>query len=79
MIFHNNIFKFFSLLDNFNPNIGCEALKYKKVDAKEFPPDPKERIKKNMEEGRGFRILGSNNNNTTYTFASSNSLWRATL
>ena len=28
---------------------GCEALKYKKVSAKDFPPDPKERIKKNME------------------------------
>ena len=36
---------------------GCNALKYKKVDAKEFPPDPKLRIKKNMEEGRGFRIM----------------------
>ena len=31
---------------------GCEALKYKKVSAKEFPPDPDERVKKNMEEGR---------------------------
>ena len=25
---------------------GCQALKYKKVDAREFPPDPKERVKK---------------------------------
>ena len=58
---------------------GCEALKYKKVDAKEFPPDPKERIKKNMEEGRGFRITGGNNQGTTYSFATSNPLWRATL
>ena len=58
---------------------GCEALKYKKVSAKEFPPDPKERIKKNMEEGRGFRIMGGNNQGTTYSFATSNPLWRATL
>ena len=58
---------------------GCEALKYKKVSAKEFPPDPKERIKKNMEEGRGFRITGGNNQGTTYSFATSNPLWRATL
>ena len=58
---------------------GCEALKYKKVSAKEFPPDPDERIKKNMEEGRGFRITGGNNQGTTYSFATSNPLWRATL
>tara|TARA_B110000881_G_scaffold214484_1_gene226982 strand:- start:525 stop:674 length:150 start_codon:yes stop_codon:yes gene_type:complete len=25
---------------------SCEALKYKKVDAKEFPPEPEKRIKK---------------------------------
>ena len=57
-----------------------DAFKYRKVDAKEFPPDPKLRIKKNMEEGRGFRIMdGINNNNNTYDFASSNPLWRATL
>ena len=58
---------------------GCEALKYKKVSAKEFPPDPKERIKKNMEEGRGFRLMGGDNKGTTYSFATSNPLWRATL
>jgi hypothetical protein len=32
-----------------------------------------------MNEGRGFRLMGSNNKNTTYSFASSNPLWRATL
>lgn len=58
---------------------ACEALKFKKVDAEQFPPDPKERIKKNMEEGRGFRLLGGPNEGTTYSFASSNPLWRATL
>ena len=59
---------------------GCEALKYKKVSAKDFPADPKERIKKNMEEGRGFRVMGGNNSRgTTYSFATSNPLWRATL
>ena len=57
-----------------------DALKFRKVDAKEYPPDPKLRVQKNMEEGRGFRLMGnSNNNNTNYNFASSNPLWRATL
>ena len=58
---------------------GCDALKYKKVSAKEFPADPKLRTKKNMEEGRGFRIMGGNNGGTTYSFATANPLWRATL
>lgn len=57
-----------------------DALKYRKVDAKEFPPDPKLRVQKNMEEGRGFRLMDNvNNRNNTYDFASSNPLWRATL
>ena len=25
-------------------------------DAKENPPDPRERVKKNLEEGKGFRL-----------------------
>ena len=63
----------------FLTNCG-DALKFRKVDAKEYPPDPKLRVQKNMEEGRGFRLMGnSNNNNTNYNFASSNPLWRATL
>ena len=62
----------------FLTNCG-DALKYRKVDAKEYPPDPKLRVQKNMEEGRGFRLMGNSNNNTNYNFASSNPLWRATL
>ena len=27
------------------------------VDARKYPPDPKKRIKKNLEEGRGFRLM----------------------
>ena len=36
---------------------SCQALKYKKVSAKDYPPDPKLRVKKNMEEGRGWRLM----------------------
>ncbi len=61
-------------------NASCGPLKYKPVDAKQFPPDPKERVKKNIEEGRGFRLMGSTNNRGgNFEFASSNPLWRATL
>jgi len=51
------------------------------VDARQYPPDPKERVKKNMEEGRGFRLMDSadKKNTGTFDFASSNELWRASL
>jgi len=60
---------------------GCDTLKYKKVDAKDFPPDPRERVTKNIEEGRGFRVMDGLNNRGggTFEFASSNPLWKATL
>jgi len=58
---------------------ACNAIKPRKVSAKDFPPDPRERVKKNIEEGRGFRVFGGNKSGTTYDFASSNPLWQATL
>jgi len=58
---------------------ACNAIKPRKVSAKDFPPDPRERVKKNIEEGRGFRVFGGKKSGTTYDFASSNPLWQATL
>ena len=50
-------------------------------DARENPPDPKERVKKNLEEGRGFRLdnLGNEGKGGDFMFASANELWRASL
>lgn len=50
-------------------------------DAKKSPPDPKLRVKRNIEEGRGFRLMDSvkKRGSTNYEFASSNDLWRASL
>ena len=50
-------------------------------DARKVSPDPKERVRKNLEEGRGFRLndLTKGSKGTTYEFASSNELWRASL
>ena len=78
MIFKRQILIFLSILVLFT-QAGCEALKPKKVDAREFPPDPNERVKRNIEEGRGFRLMDKINTGTNYEFASSNPLWRATL
>ncbi len=52
---------------------------YRPVDAREYPPDPKLRVKKNLEEGRGFRLAGGNKKGGIFDFASSNELWRASL
>ena len=78
MISKRQILIFLSVLALFTQT-GCEALKPKKVDAREFPPDPNERVKRNIEEGRGFRLMDKINTGTNYEFASSNPLWRATL
>jgi hypothetical protein len=50
-------------------------------DARKFPDDPKLRIKKNMEEGRGFRVKDAfkSPRGGVFEFASSNELWRASL
>ena len=53
---------------------------YRPTDARKVSPDPEERVKKNLEEGRGFRLLDTDKKSgTNYEFASSNELWRATL
>ena len=73
-----NILILLSILILFSQT-GCEALKPKKVSAKDFPPDPRKRVEKNINEGRGFRLLGNSETGTNYEFASANPLWRATL
>ena len=78
IILKKNIVFLFSILVLLTQT-GCEALKPKKVSAKDFPPDPRKRVEKNINEGRGFRLMGGSNTGTNYEFASANPLWRATL
>ena len=54
---------------------------FKPGDARENPPDPKLRVKKNLEEGKGFRLDNAlkGGGATNFEFASSNELWRASL
>ena len=78
MPYSRQIIVFFSILILLTQS-ACNAIKPKKVSAKDFPPDPRERVKRNIEEGKGFRIMGGNKSGTTYDFASSNPLWQATL
>ena len=50
-------------------------------DARKIPPNADDRVKRNVEEGRGFRVMDkiSNRKKTNFEFASSNELWRASL
>ena len=52
---------------------------YRKTDAREVSPNADERVKKNMEEGRGLQIFKKKNTGGTFQFASANAMWRASL
>ena len=51
------------------------------ADARKYPADPKKRIEQNIKDGKSFRLMDLNKNNSggTFEFASSNELWRASL
>ena len=59
--------------------ISCKGMPG--ADAKKYPPNPDLRVKKNLEEGRGFRLDNAlkKNRGGDFLFASSNELWRASL
>ena len=55
---------------------------YAPSDARKVPTGSKERVKKNLEEGKGIslkKMMGGGSGGTNYQFASSNPMWRATL
>ena len=52
---------------------------FRYTDAREVPVDAKERVQKNIEEGRGIQILGGKKKGGVFDFASSNELWRASI
>jgi hypothetical protein len=61
---------------------SCGPLAYKKTEARKVSWDPDERVKKNIEDGKSFKLFDTKKGirkATTYEFASSNELWRATL
>ena len=62
---------------------SCGNNFFRGADAKKVSPDPRERVKKNLEEGKGFRLDNAVKNRVgrggNFEFASSNELWRASL
>ena len=62
---------------------SCGNNFFRGADARKVSPDPRERVQKNLEEGRGFRLNDAVKNRVgrggNFEFASSNELWRASL
>ena len=62
---------------------SCGKNFFKGADARKVSPDPRERVQKNLEEGKGFRLNDAVKNRAgrggNFEFASSNELWRASL
>jgi len=54
---------------------------YSPSDARKVSPNSKERVKKNLEEGKGMSLkkMAGGGGGTNYQFASSNPMWRASL
>ena len=63
---------------------SCGKNFFRGADARKVSPDPRERVQKNLEEGKGFRLndaikKGAGIGGGNFEFASSNELWRASL
>ena len=76
---YNYIAKIFILLLSIFLITSCGI--YKKTDARKVSAKGTERAKKNIEEGRGFRLLDTRRNKGSgeFEFASSNPMWRASV
>ena len=73
-VYWNKAKKYLSKKDKIMRN-----LIYKYSDARKVPANASERVKKNMEEGRGFRLKNLGNQGGDFMFSSANPMWRASL
>jgi hypothetical protein len=76
-----NIQKILNILFLFIFLNGCNG-KLPGADARKVSYDPDERVKRNIEQGKGFRLMdgvGGKGKGGDFEFASANELWRASL
>ena len=52
---------------------------YKRADVKDVPVNVEQRVRKNIQEGRGIRFGKGTSQGGVFDFASSNELWRASI
>ena len=74
----NNFSKFILILFSLFVLSGCGGGIFKRSDVKDNPVNVEDRVRKNIEEGKGIRF-GKNKKGGVFDFASSNDLWRATV
>ena len=58
---------------------GCGKGFFKKVDSRKNPVNVNDRAQKNIQDGKGFRLMGNNKNTGVFDFATSNEMWRASI
>ncbi|MDC1085573.1 DUF3576 domain-containing protein [Candidatus Pelagibacter ubique] len=73
-----NFLKFFVIFTLILSLSNCST--FRKVDTRKVPVNVNERAEKNIQEGRGFRVMDLGNKSSgTFEFATSNEMWRASL
>ena len=78
---NTSIFLFGIFISSFLSSCG-EGKFWDPADARKVPANVNERVQKNLEEGKGFsvkQLQEGGQGGTSYQFASSNAMWRATL
>ena len=72
-------FSYLLILILFSLN-SCDGRKlFRPADVKDVPVNEADRVKKNMETGKSFKLFDSGSKGGDFQFASSNPLWRASL
>ena len=81
IIKNTSIFLFGILILSFLSSCGGIGKIWDPADARKVPANVDERVQKNLEEGKGFSLKKAQEGGggTSYQFASSNPMWRATL
>ena len=75
----NNLITCIILVLTFSLTTSCKN-PFRWTDASEVPVNAKDRVQKNLEEGRGIQFgIGKKSGGGTFDFASSNELWRASI
>ena len=69
----------FSILTIFTLSLVNSCGLYKRSDIKDNPVNVNERVKKNIQEGRGIRFGTGGSRGGDFDFASSNPLWRGAI
>ena len=76
--FMNNFTKFILLISTLILISGCTGF-FKRSDVKDNPVNVKDRVRKNIEEGKGVRFNLGKRKGGVFDFASANELWRASV